>query len=226
MSTYISDLISRSLTEVGDPDGRRTTRVDMLLYFNRVQELIATVLRCVETDYYFNLIANEPRYAYPDDNIQISLVRISRSSTPTSLADYYSLREKFKDEWRSATDGARPSAQVYGYFARPAWFELLDAPVAAVTDGGIVTTWNIPAWTANESASATMALPDWLRGQVQEGMMILSRKTGRERAAAMEDWKIWTETIEALREKVEDKSDDRRPAIRPPGYDNPFMGMR
>ena len=196
------------------------------MFFNRVQEKLATELRCVEQDYYFNLIKDSPRYAYPTDSTQISGVRISKVAAPTSLADYYWLAESFRDEWRRATHGMRPSAWVYGYYARIGWFELVNAPTDNMTDGGIVTAWIIPPWVAVETAGATMMLPDWMRGTVQEGMQILARLTGRERGAAADDWKRWTDEIDKLREKVEDRSDDRRPAIRPPNGENPFIGMR
>lgn len=226
MSTFVTDLITSALLEIGDKDGHRTTRAEMLLYFNRTQRALATGLRCLQTDYYFNLVANEPRYVYPEDAVQISGIRISRVAVPTSLEDYYWLGEFFNDEFRMATHGMRPSATVYAYHARPEWFELLNAPVADVVDGGIVTTWRNAARLPSETSSATMELPDWLDNVVIEGMKILARMSGRERAAAMSDWQRWTAEIDGLREKVEDRSDDRRAAIRPPGHLDWTGGMR
>jgi len=226
MSTSASDLITRALAEIGDPQGRRTARADMLGYFNRVQEKLATELRCLQTDYYFNLVANEPRYVYPNDMVQMSGLRVSQAATPTSLADYYSVSEMFNDEWRSATYGQRPSAWVYGYIARPSWFELVNAPTASVTDGGILTTWRIPAWLVSEAAPGLMELPDWMRGTVQEGMQILASKANDESDTSRADWEVWVKAIDTLREKFEDRSDDRRAAIRPPGNGNWTQGMR
>jgi len=226
MSTPVGDIISAALYEIGDPNGKSTKRPAMLGFYNRAQRKLARGLRCLETDYYFNLQANEPRYYYPDDNIQISGIRISQVAQPSSLGDYYWLRERFRDEWRNATDGYRPSSQVWGYHARANWFELLDAPVADVDDGGIVTTWHLPQEVVTETSATLMELPDSMRDAVQEGMQILARLTGRERAAAMDDWKRWVDEIEAEREKFEDRSDDRRSSIRPPGGEDWTVGMR
>lgn len=226
MSTYVTDLVSRALLEIGDRNGRRTERDEMLGYFNRVQEKLATEMRCLQTDYYFDLVAGEPRYFYPMDAVQISGIRVARTNTPTSLADYYWLEEYFNDEFRIVTHGQRPLATVYAYHARPEWFELISVPTDAVVDGGIVSTWRLPTWIATETQSAVMELRDWLRGPVQEGMQILARLSGRERAAAMSDWERWVAAIDSLKEKIEDPSDDRRAAIRPPGSIDWTGGMR
>ena len=226
MSTNVTDLLTRSLMEIDDRDAKRTTRPDMLVYFNRVQEKLAAQLRCLETDYYFDLFKDEPRYKYPEDNVQMTGMRISSVPAPTQLGDYFWVREFFSDEFRGATSGMRPSGSVYAYHARASWVELLDAPTADVVDGGIITVWRIPQWITVEGSGVVMELPDWMRGVVQEGMMILARITGRERAAALDDWQRWENDIDGLREKFEDRSDDRRPALRPPGGEDWTNRMR
>ena len=226
MSTTVSDLITQALNEITDRDGRRTTRTDMLGYYVRVQEEISIDLRCLQSDYYFDLVAKEPRYYYPEDAIQIAGIRISRVAAPSQLSDYYFIDEKFTEEFRRVTYMFRPAAWVYGYHARPQWFELLNASPADVVDGGIISVWHIPARITAETPSAVLELRDFLRGTTIEGMKILARMAGRERAAAADDWKVWKANIQSYREKIEDPSDDRRDSLRPPGNDNPLGGMR
>lgn len=226
MSTTVTSLIDQALNEITDKDARRTSRPDMLGYYNRVQEKLSIALRCLQSDYYFDLVANEPRYYYPEDAIQIAGIRIARTSTPTALGDYYWLDETFVEEYRAATQAFRPAAIVYGYHARAQWFELLNSPVEDVVDGGIVSTWHIPDRVTAETPSAMLELRDFLRGKTIEGMTILSRIGGRERAAAQADWERWMTEIQEYREKIEDPSDDRRDSLRPPGGANPFGGMR
>lgn len=226
MSTQVSDLITQALGEITDKDGRRTTRADMLRFYNRIQEHLSIELRCLQADYYFDLVKGEPRYFYPEDAVQISAIRVSRVGSPSQLSDYYWLDEKFQEEYRRATWAFRPAAWVYGYHARPQWFELLNAPAADVIDGGIISVWHIPQPVTIESPTMMMELRDFMRGTTIEGMTILARIAGRERAAAMDDWTRWKENIVQFREKFEDPSDDRRESIRPPGNDNPFGWMR
>ena len=226
MSTTVSDLISQALVEITDPNGRRTTRADMLGFYVRVQEELSIDLRCLQSDYYFDLVNGEPRYYYPDDAVQIQGIRIARVPNPSQLSDYYWLDEKFTEEFRRVTFAFRPASWVYAYHARPMWFELLNTPPADVVDGGILSVWHIPARVTAETPSTVMELRDFLRGTTIEGMKILARMTGRERVAAADDWKLWKANIQQYREKIEDPSDDRRDSLRPPGAENPFGHMR
>ena len=220
MSTYVSDLITQALNEIADKDGHRTTRADMLTYYTRAHEKMALTLRCLQSDYYFDLVKGEPRYYYPEDSIQIAGIRIARVAQPTQLSDYYWLDEKFTEEYRRVTWAYRPAAWVYAYHARPQWFELLNSPVADVTDGGIISVWHIPYRITTETPSAVMEVRDFLRGSVIEGMKVLARNAGRERVAAEAEWRQWVSELETYREKIEDPSDDRRDSLRPPGHDH------
>lgn len=225
MSTLVTSLINRSLVKLGDPGATRHDRPLMLQAFNEVQDYFATELKCLEDDYFFNLEANEGAYAYPPNRVQIKGVWIARIPEPTQFGDYYKLDEKFEDEFNAVTYSGRPSGWVYAYYARTGHFELLNQPEADVTAGGLVSTWKIPTWIDVETPTAVMELPDFCRGPVQEGMEIIGRNRGRERAEATQEWVKWKDRVESLRDKFEDASDDRRSAIRPPQNGDWTQGM-
>lgn len=225
MSTLVSALIDRTLLKLEDPAGWRNKRPSLLQFFNETQDEIATTLKALRSDYYFDLEANEGAYSYPANRIQITGIRVARVNPPSGLGDYYPLDEKFEDEFRSATAMNRPSGFVYGYFALPGWFELLDLPDADAPSGGIISTYRIPEWVTVETPQAVMELPDFCRGYVLEGMLIRARLAGRDRAAAEAEHAVWLERLNVLQEKIDDPSIDRRAAIRPRGADDWTRGM-
>jgi hypothetical protein len=221
----VSTVIDQVLDEIGDPNGDRTTRADALRYFNRAQRVIATKTLALEEDAYFNLEAAEPRYAYPEPAVVITGVRLSRTSTPTTLADYYHLTESFEEEWRDAIYAGRAEGYISHYRARNNWIEFLQNPSEAIVDGGILSYAKIPAKVATE-IGAVMELADFAEDHLIEGMKILARMSTRERAAAQDDWQKWMLAADELKNTFQDRSRDRRPSIRAPRYGNPFAGMR
>lgn len=226
MSVQVSKLITQGLDEIGDKDGHRTTRPNMLSYYNRAQRVIATETEGIETDAYFDLEANEPRYAYPENAIRVKAIRIARIDLPVALSDYYWIDEAVEEEYRAWTWALRAIGWISHYRARNNWIEFLQNPTTDVPNGGLLTYWKIPDDVLEESPSAIMELPDFVQDHVLEGMKILSRMAGRERAAANEDWQRWTIEATKLRSRIQGRSTDRKPSMRPPNSTNAFRGMR
>lgn len=224
MSTLVSSLITRALVHLEDTDGSNISRVVALQAFNEVQDLIATELRALRSDYEFNLEANEGAYSWPENRVQACAIRLSRVNPPTGPGDYYYLQEIFEDEFRCLTTG-RPAGDVYGYFAQPGWFELVNVPSEDIVGGGIISTFRLPTWLDVETPQALMELPDLCRGVVVEGMAIKLEMIGRNRAAARDRWTLWQESLPALKEKIDDPSIDRRASLRPHGIDTWDRGM-
>lgn len=226
MSTTITSLIDRALVGLGPGVGsRRYDRPAMLQHYNTICTRITVKLKALEADFYRDVVANEPRYAYPEERVQIIGIRFAKNNAPASLDDYYWLGEKFSEDFRAATNWHRPTAHVYGYYARAQWFELLATPVEDIVDGMIVSTRPKHTIITAEDG-ALMELPDFLDVLVCDGMQIEARLSGRERAAAMSDLERWYKDVEEMRAPIEDPSDDRRSSLRPPGGGNPFGGMR
>ena len=226
MSVPVSGLITQALDEIGDKDGHRTTRPDMLRYYDRVQSVLATDTQALEVDAYFDLEANEPRYAYPEDCIQITAIRVSRTATPTSLSDYYWLDEVFEEEYRTWTWAQRAIGWISTYRARNAWIEFLQNPTQDIVNGGLLTYARMSVDVVSESQAAVMELPDFMKNHVIEGMKIVARMAGRERAAANDDWVKWQAKNIDLKTAITDRSRDRKASIRPPSFGNMLRGMR
>lgn len=227
MSVLVSRLIDRALVQVADPGGAHNLRTAALQAFNEMQDLIATELRVLRTDYEFDLEANEGAYLWPENRVQACGLRVARVNPPTGPGDFYPLDEIFEDEFRAITSCSRPAGEVYGYFAQPQWFELVNVPSETIPSGGIVSTYRLPTWIDVESPTTVMELPDLCRGIVVEGMAIKLEMMGRNRSAAESRWQVLNESgLLALKERIDDPSIDRRASIRPRGAENWDRGMR
>lgn len=227
MSVLVSDIVTQVLDEIGDKDGNRTKREDVVRYYNRAQRVIATDTQALEVDAYFDLLEGEPRYAYPEDAVQMTKIRLSRTNAPTALGDYYKLDECFTEEFDADTYAGRSNGYIDQYLARNNWIEFPVNPAEDIADGGLMTYFKIPAKVLAESQGLTMELPDFLEDHVIEGCKIIARMGHlRERAAAQTDWEKWMLVGKGLKNVVQDRSQDRRASIRPPRSRNPFAGMR
>jgi hypothetical protein len=221
MIVTVTQIIDRCALFSEGGQTRRITRPLWLQCYNNVQVDLATEIRCLECDATFDIVAEESRYAYRQD--MVSMKRLWFSETPAEENTYRKVKEAFPDEWEDMVSGNYPGGYVHHYIARPSFFQLVARPEAAIVDGGMLTYWATPTWLELED-NALMEVPYFLSKHVQEGMQILARIAARERGAAAQDYERWKASLSNLREKIEDRSDDRRSALRPEGYDNPYRG--
>lgn len=220
MSVLVTDLIDRAGLKLADPNFRRTSRDEFLSYYNEIQRKVAIETRCLEVDADFDVKNGVFQYPYPATAVGVSGVRYSE--TPPD--GFYWLHEMFRDEWRATVNRLRPSGNVWAYHARPSSYELIGTPTVDVTGGGILTYFVKPASVLSESGQS-LEVPELLEDLVVEGMVIRARLTGRDRVAARQDLELWLASLAAMREQIEDRSDDRRPALRAEGALNPYGGM-
>lgn len=221
MSTTIASLISRASRKANDPNNNRTKRDEWLEYYNETHREVAAETRVLETDATFSIQAGVDRYTYPPDAVAIK--GVAYTITPSDEKSFADLFELFRDEFRAKTSGGYPTGHVWAYYARSKWFHLVGQPDTTYAAGGRVTYWYVPPIATVEGD--VMHLPDFLDTFVLDGMVILNRLTTRERVAARQDQQEWQRKLSELRDKMEDRSDDRRPAFRPPGGSNPFAGQ-
>ena len=224
MSTFVASLIDEAALRLGDPRFTRVSRADWLQFFNEAQLDAATELRILEDDFFFTIQAGAARYTYPQNMIQMS--KLSFTETPADGRSYRDLQEMFRDEHRSAaTSGMYPQGSVWGYYARAAFFELVGEPSTEVIDGGLLTMWYTPTWIDVETAGDVMELPDMMRNLIRDwmlekGLTKIGRVVEAQRMELRREMKLT-----GFRSKIEDRSDDRRAALRIESDVNPWGGM-
>ena len=222
MSTNVSDIITACGTRASDPGFTRTTRPMWLQFYNESQLEVASELEVLVKDFTMDAIAGQTEYAYPQDCVVVKGLRYS--DTPSDPLSFRWLQVRFEDEWRRETTVHYPQGTPHSYTARLTGFDLIGQPSTTVTGGLILTYVYIPAW-ANTEQGAVMALPDFCRGIVNDRMLIYGKRTRNNYAEAAQDEKVWMEKLAQLRDKIEDRNEDRRPAIRPFALLRPYAGM-
>lgn len=221
MSVPVTRVIESAALRVYDPNRRRVSAGLWLQIFNETQFELATETRCIEVDATFNITANEARYTYPADSV--ALKKVYYSETPSDTTTYDPLSEIFEDEWVELRRYGYPTGRPMQYFARPSFFHLMPAPATSIVDGGCVTYAVMPGWLGNE-AGALVEVPDWLQVVLIDGM-VARAKIALEEPSGQTALANWQGSLAAKRALVEDRSDDRRPALRTEGMRNPFQGM-
>lgn len=222
MPSLVKDLIDGAAARIRDPQNRRIDRALWLQFYNEVTLKIATELKCLEADANFDVVAAEDRYAYPDDAVVINQVYFSL--TPTDINSYKPLGEIFRDEWIMGRGVMVPTGLPTRYYARQGWFTLVPKPDTAIIDGGCVTYRHIPEWLTSE-ASQAVELPTFMGTFVVDGMIPRAERALRLFAASRENQAQWEQELERMKPQIQDRSEDRRSAIRPPGHIDPFSGM-
>lgn len=213
-----------------DPARTRIRSVNWLEIFNQAQMDLAARTKCLEAEQTCAVTANESRSPYPDDLIVVKDVWFT--TTPSDPNTYRPLEEKFRDEWKAQRWGGRSYGTPTNYFARPGFIEMMPGPdttIVAVTVGSqdygpLWYTYAKKATRVLSEQGATIEVPDWLEQSLEEGMVARAKIALRE-PDGLTQLRLWQEGLVEVRASVEDRSDDRRPAFRTPGMEDPFAGM-
>ncbi len=222
MSTLVTNVINDCGVRSSDPGFTRTPRTLWLQFLNEAQLEIASELRCIEIDANFDVVGGQEKYTYPPDCVVVR--GIAYSDTPSDTTSFKWLNERFEDEWRRETTVHYPQGTIHSYCARQQFIELIGQPSVTVTGGGLITYVRVPAWLTAEASNA-LEVPDFLRSFLADRMIVFAKRTRNNYAEAAQDEKVWLAKLEQLRDKIEDRSEDRRPAIRPFGLSRPYAGQ-
>ncbi len=225
MAVLVGDILDAAARWARDPNHLRLKDENLLDAYNcSIAELCAE-LWLLEADASFDIVAGEERYTYPDDCIQVAGVKYSR--TPADRNSFIWLRQRMKDEARRETDRIYPAGEVTRYFPRQNWFELIAQPTESIAGGGIINYWRMAASlsTQDNYRNATCELPDFMKDLITTMMVPKCCKVLRDYQAENIEQKRADDQLAMMRSRLEDRSDDRREAIRPPGHLNPYGGM-
>lgn len=196
---------------LGDQSFTRFEQADHLLAINRVCRELATELRLVQWEASFDVVAGIEVYALPADCVQMRSLRFSL--TPSDITSFYKLGEMFEDEFESATARQYTSGDPTKYLARQGYFWLHPLPQATSVAGGRLLYWGLPDAVA-DLTTGVLPLPDFVRDLVALGVQIhaLRKLEELEQAAVYEQ--EYARTMALIRDKIEDRSADRRSRVR------------
>ena len=222
MAILVSSILESVALRTGDPEFKRTTREQMLMIYNQTINDVASKVECLERDSTFDITASVARYPYPADAVVITGVQY----TPDPVGDpnvFSWLGEVFTDEERRLNERRSSSGTPSWYRARRQHFQIGPIPDASITKGGLVEYIHIPARLLSE-VDQSMQLPDFLWSYVEDGMIPRLLRLDNQHAAASAAYTVWAAQAADYRSIIEDRSRDRRSAIRV--GNNPYGGMR
>lgn len=196
----------------GDPDYRRVTRPDWLVFLNRTARTMARRMNIIEVEAFFDITADSDLYKLPDDCKQAREFQVTQ--TPSNANTFYSLDEKFDDEFRLRRQRNRNTGDPKVYLMRQGFFQLDPWPSADYEDGGKITYWAMPD-PITDMTIQYVPFANVLRDTLAEGMVVHALKKLEKFDAAIAREKEWEASLVLDRDKMEDRSADRRSKVRP-----------
>lgn len=215
-------LTTIAATMVGDPDRGRIKTADWLQFYNLSMNDICSLYDIVQ----FEQVAALPADAlcsYPAESTRIS--RVEANATPADATTWVTVGEIFEDEWRRHTVSGVPTSDIPRvYFADQGYLRLGAKITADIANGLKITHYGVPD-NATDLTVTYMPLPNFMKSYAAERMAIYGLRSDNRDAQANEWEDRWNQREGFIRMKLEDKSTDRRDAIRPAAARNRFGGM-
>jgi hypothetical protein len=213
MSVNTIDCVNDAASLISDPGMTSVTIDQWKTIFNRSQRKVSTLVNMLEAEALFDVQAGIDRYSYPDDMIQ--LVSLRWTNTPDDPNSFIFLREMMRPEFQAATDTRYDTGDPQGYFARKQWFHLYPQPDTTFLGGGLINYIYVPADIADITAGIA-EWPDFWRDDIIDWMQIEGMKRLKQYEEAKDLEQVFMSRLPELKQRAEDRSADRRPAMRPP----------
>lgn len=210
MSVQAIELVTDAAQAVGDPKFSRIFRPTWRAILNRASRDLSKKLKLVKHKAIFD-IETDDEYALPDDCIQV--VSFQWNDTPADPSSWRWLGEKFEDEFRAATEQTYPDGDPCEYIVFTDTFHLYPRPDAAIVGGGKITYWGHPDPVTDEGTQL-ITVRDTARDVLLDRMVILGERLMERFDKAAEYEKEWIASLTTDRDKLEDRSADRRARIR------------
>lgn len=213
MSVSARTIADESAILLGDPDFTQVSLPRWRILLNRAQRKMATRIDVYGLQSTFDIVSGSGRVALPDDCTH--LARVEFTETPSDPTTYRELDELPEEQFRAQTSGHYPTGSPTEYCARMGWFHLVPQPDANVDEGGRMDYWAIPP-DITDIDTQSIVFPDMARDHLVTGCLIEGMRASRMFDEAAELEKEWYAVMEPeVKDRLEDRSSDRRPSFRP-----------
>lgn len=222
MSLSVDYLISDAALKIGDVNRTRVRDVEWVLFYNQAVRELCEKANVLEFQGLFDTLPTD-RYGYPWRATAIT--KFEAQAIAGDANTFFKLDELREDEFTARTDRLYPPMDPpLEYFPRRNWFHLVGKPTTTVVQGGRLTYFGIPD-RIFDLPSAIFPLPEFCQDYVIRRLVIAAKYARDRIGEADAELKQWiVDVAEGLQDKMEDRVDDRRPAIRPTRA--PMAGMR
>lgn len=212
MSVSALTVINEAAALVGDPNFTRVNQPAWNVILNSSARDLMRKLRLQLWTVTFDLAALDHEYALPSDCLQVKWVQVNE--TPSDQTQWREVKEFFEDEYRAATNGQYSSGtRPTRYFVLNDTFHLHPMPDTTILAGGKILYWGLPD---DVTSPSTQGIPvmDILRDTLRERMLIYGWRRLKDFEAAAQAEKEWEASLTVDRDRLEDRSADRRPRVR------------
>jgi len=204
-------VVSEAAIQCGDPQYQTIALDEWLVYLNASTRDLARKLLLKRRKTVGDITA-DMEYAYPANLIQV--IRVEWNPTPSDATTWRKLREVFEDEFEDKTTYNYPTGDPLGYFASTESFFLLPMPQQDLSSGLRITYWGVPDAVTSISTQP-ITIMDMLRDALRERMVIYGMRRQQRYDEATAHEKEWEAALQYERPRLEDRSADRRSAVRP-----------
>jgi len=215
-------LVNAAALQMGDPTRGRIKTPDWVYHYNMAMHDICTLYDVLQ----FEASADLPTdglASYPEEGTRIS--EVSFSESPSEVGSFRVLREKFEDEYRNLTlHGLPDTTSPEFYFADIGYIRIIARRAVDVVGGLRIKFFGVPD-EATDLTTTYIPLPNFMRNYAIERMLVYAYRSDQRHAEANETENRWNQREGWVREKLGDRSVDRRDAVRPKGSVNKYGGM-
>lgn len=211
MSVNALAIINEAALACGDPRFSRIDRDEWKMILNQSCRDLSRKMRLTLHTATFDITAGDAEYAFPDDCIQIKSLRWSDNPLDPSLWRW--VEELFEDEYRSLTNLAQSTGVPTGYHPQVDTYFMNPIPDATIVGGGKIQYWGMPDEVTNPETERIPVL-DVLRDTLRERMVIYAMRRLEKWDAAQARELEWQATLVVDRDRIEDRSADRRSKLR------------
>jgi hypothetical protein len=213
MSVTAQTVVNEAALLLGDAAFRLITPAKWLTLLNRAQRKMSQRLNLYGVQATFSITAGINRVALPDDCTQLR--RVDFTETPETPGSYRKLGDLTEDEWEARVQGHYPTGTPLEYCARMGWFHLVPEPDTTIVDAGRMDYWASPPDITDLDVQS-LVIPDMARDHLVTGLLIEGMRASRQFVEARELEQEWMTVMEPeFKERLENRSDDRRMSIRP-----------
>lgn len=221
MSFRVSDIAADGSLVIGDDRYSRVTRDNWLTFVKKRSRLLCMRLNLVKRRAYFTITADDALHTLPTNCVQMT--RLQFTSTPSDVNTFGDLTEMFEDEFRASTSNCYPTGDPQRYFTDQGFFYLIPKPTTEVVLGGRIEYWGLPDTV---SAQADFVpLPDTMQDILLQGCVVDAQRKMEKYPEADRLEAEWEANIDRLRNKVEDRSNDRRSKVRLSSQERGYGGQ-
>lgn len=227
MPILVSEMIDKAALRLNDPNKGKLSPETWTMFYNDATEEMTRDYKVLDVYATHDIAINADEYSLPEDCVQMKKWFYATDDPVSPTTFYQEAGELFEDEFADAIRYALPIGDTgFRYFARAKSFRITPVPSKTVVAGGRIEYWKLRTEVSPAAIGSTQfELPASLNLLTRQLMQILAKENLHRYEEAAHDRAVWTRAIEKVADRIEDRSDNRRPRFRLRSARRGYSGM-